>query len=488
MSWRKRALLLLAAGAAFLANGLVGPPARLLLAAPAPAPARQDDPGLGNGSFEGALNPWQSWVIVQGDDCAYQDPQFTIITIFGSDPLHVIEGHDALRISIDNDRSYWAGVRQSVKKVTPGMRLRFSVEMQWDANTGQDSTPSNLAGEANMRVGIDPTGGDSPTSSNIVWSAPENRQDAYYKTAVEAVARNGTITVFAGAHPTVCQENNKIYLDRAELEVLGIEAIPTDTPVPSATTAATAAPTAAPPTATANVPQATATPLLTPTPGADGAVIYTVESGDTLTSIAFAAGLTVQELQALNGLTDSNIRVGQQLLLATAAPSPTPTEVPTETPPPATDVPPTPILPTPTPVDPHGQVCVAMYEDEDADGVHDDNEALLAGGTLRLTRANNPTPVAEYETTGTGEPYCFEALDPMTYMVAAAGPEGYTLTRDEQIGVLLPPQGDLTIEFGAQQQAGGGLGAGPLAAAGVAVLLAAGGAAAFAWRRMRRAA
>jgi hypothetical protein len=125
-----------------------------------------------------------------------------------------------------------------------------------------------------------------------------------------------------------------------------------------------------------------------------------------------------------------------------------------------------------------------MFEDEDADGAHDPDEALLAGGTLRLSASTTAPPLAEYETSGTGEPYCFESLEPATYIVEAAGPEGYTLTKDSKVGVLLPPQGELTLEFGAQRQAAGNTGA--WAMGGLIALLAAGGSAAYYWRRRRR--
>lgn len=101
-------------------------------------------------------------------------------------------------------------------------------------------------------------------------------------------------------------------------------------PTPTATETAT-------PTATATV---TATPTLTPTitetptasatPTASGPFIYVVAEGDTLDSIANQFGVNLLVLMALNNMTDSLIRVGDELLI----PNPdlaldTPTPIPT---------------------------------------------------------------------------------------------------------------------------------------------------------------
>lgn len=104
---------------------------------------------------------------------------------------------------------------------------------------------------------------------------------------------------------------------------------PTTNPTPTATTTSTASPTSA--------PTATATPTLTPTP-----VIYVVQSGDTLLSIALEYGTTVDALLQANGLDERQmIYPGQELVIVTPAPTaevpsaslragpPTPTAEPT---------------------------------------------------------------------------------------------------------------------------------------------------------------
>jgi LysM repeat protein len=76
--------------------------------------------------------------------------------------------------------------------------------------------------------------------------------------------------------------------------------------------------TAEAPTATA-VPAMPVTGLPSPTPGADGVIIYEVVSGDTLSGIAVQFDLTLDELYALNNLTsDSLLTIGQPIILGYA--------------------------------------------------------------------------------------------------------------------------------------------------------------------------
>ncbi len=83
---------------------------------------------------------------------------------------------------------------------------------------------------------------------------------------------------------------------------------------------------------------ATAT-ILPSTPNADGSVIHVVTKGDTLYGIAFAYGVALKDLLALNNLTaNSTIYIGQKIIVRGAytptatLPTTTPTHFPTATP------------------------------------------------------------------------------------------------------------------------------------------------------------
>jgi LysM repeat protein len=109
----------------------------------------------------------------------------------------------------------------------------------------------------------------------------------------------------------------------------GLGVIRTATPTPSATATITPSPTV--PTET-NTPAETAT--ITPSPGPSPTAtqnIYTVESGDTLFSIASKFKANVCTLMAVNNITNPSVlSVGQKLLIPGADTKlPTPTPLPT---------------------------------------------------------------------------------------------------------------------------------------------------------------
>jgi LysM repeat protein len=101
-------------------------------------------------------------------------------------------------------------------------------------------------------------------------------------------------------------------------------------PTPTATETATPTATATVTPTPTNTPTVTITPTATGTPTASGPFIYIVAEGDTLDSIATNFNVGVLTLMALNNITDSLIRVGDELLI----PNPdlaldTPTPIPT---------------------------------------------------------------------------------------------------------------------------------------------------------------
>lgn len=99
------------------------------------------------------------------------------------------------------------------------------------------------------------------------------------------------------------------------------------------------------PTATAPLtpPAATTTPTVTPTP-----IIHVVQEGETLLSIAFDYGVSVQALQTVNDIENPQfLQVGQRLIIPTGEEAPGTT--------------PGLLLPTPTPL-PFGVRGVAFYE------------------------------------------------------------------------------------------------------------------------------
>lgn len=152
-----------------------------------------------------------------------------------------------------------------------------------------------------------------------------------------------------------------------------VKGLPAKKPTKTPTRWPTAAPTRTPrPTATATATQA---PIILSTPRPDGSVIHVVEAGQVMWSIAMAYEVSLADIYALNGMTESTVLYpGDKLLVkpaerrtatpataaASAAPTlepPTPTQRPTRTLAPAAIVTATrPNLATPTriPVTPDG--------------------------------------------------------------------------------------------------------------------------------------
>lgn len=243
-----------------------------------------------------------------------------------------------------------AGFYQQVGGITPGTPLRFSAYMKfWSCmaatewNICPTGDKSNNPSKMHPRVGIDPTGGTDPWSSNVVWSPEIEAFDVWTYFQVEAIAKNSTVTVFTYSWADWTEEifrmHNDVYVDDARLIALN------ELPATATPEAATPAPTATlDPSQPTSTPAPTATPAATTTPRPDGAVIHVIQTGDTLNGIAKQYQVPAATLLQLNGLTDANtLLVGQELVISVPAATATPL------PPLPTLLPPTPTAPPPTP-------------------------------------------------------------------------------------------------------------------------------------------
>ncbi len=94
-------------------------------------------------------------------------------------------------------------------------------------------------------------------------------------------------------------------------------------------------------------------------------------------------------------------------------------------------------------------VCVSMFEDINQNRLREDNEPLLDGGTVVLTR--DDAEAASYTTDGTSEPHCLTDLDVGEYVANVSAPEGYGLTTPAQLRLPLTAGAALNIEFGAAE-------------------------------------
>jgi LysM repeat protein len=326
---------------------------------------------------------------------------------------------------------YIAGIYQQVSGLTPGARLQFSAFTQaFNCSNDQgcfggagDYGYSYEAGDNALRVGIDPTGGTDPFSSNIVWSSYANPLDAFAQQTVEAVAQGDKATVFVWSAPQYPQKHLETFVDNASLVVTGQGEAPTTAPTIAAGTPA---------------------PTVTISPDA---ATYAVAAGDTLSIIAQRFNLTLDQLLALNpSLTrESVIQVGQVInvagqvptLAATSAPSATPlpslTPAPTATSTPEAQLTVTPaatsLTATPLVVAASSGLCLQAFDDLNNNLMREADEPLVADVVFDVTSVDGKTSV-DYTTTGTQEPHCFSTLPDGRYAVNTQLPADRTATTD----------------------------------------------------------
>ena len=184
---------------------------------------------------------------------------------------------------------------------------------------------------------------------------------------------------------------------------------------------------------------------LTPTPGADGRIIYTVKAGDTCISVTLLNNISLDQLRKLNNITGAEcpLIVGQKLVLGivenpTATPGPSPT--------------PKPLLPTPTPFNGNADVCILLYEDVNGNGTTETNESPLAGGAVSLTdRAGKVSLTGS--TTGGPDPLCFPKVPEGDYNISVAVPQGYNATTNTNYPLKVIAGDQIVLDFGAQLSA-----------------------------------
>ncbi len=183
----------------------------------------------------------------------------------------------------------------------------------------------------------------------------------------------------------------------------------------------------------------------TPTPGADGRIIYIVQDGDSCLRIQLLTGVPVEQLRALNRLDENcTIQPGEQLVIGYGAgsstdnptPGPTPTEISAE--------------PSPTPFPGNATVCILLYDDVNGDSLRQDTEVIIPDGAVSLTGVSGQFSEAR-ATIGGLDPTCFEDVPEGGYNLSAAAPEGYYPTTQQTYRLDVLAGSEYYVDFGAQK-------------------------------------
>jgi hypothetical protein len=352
-------------------------------------------------------------------------------------PLFWRDGSYTLKIFKGGTPMY-AALSQDVTGLQVGQRYQFAVPIYPDIvaeYTPSSKVAPSRADSALVRLGSSPAGAlwrDEGQINYSGWWSGESIGNFYLNYNVfihEFTATHESMTVWVEMAARENNPNNGFFIDGLALQSLGQAAAP---PPPSG--GGNPAPAA---------PIAPAVPLTAvATPDADGVLYHTVQSGDSMWSIAARAGLTLDELLEYNNLSrNAFIQAGQRLIIGYAdPPAPEPEEEeetaltvmnvaeegeepePTDTPEPEA---------TPTPAG--GDICLTAFDDLNENGRRDAGEPLRAA--VAFTISDGRSVVSNYVTDGVSEPYCIEGL--------AAG--GYQITRSRQTNEQLTTPGDWAI-------------------------------------------
>ncbi len=182
----------------------------------------------------------------------------------------------------------------------------------------------------------------------------------------------------------------------------------------------------------------------TPTPGADGQIIFIVQEGQNCSIIRDLTGVSISQLKSLNRLDDAcTLNVGQKLLIGMGDPSGV-TLTPT-----VESATPTPVLPSPTPSDPDASVCISLYNDLNGDALHQDTEGSIADGAISVSGTSGQYSQTN-NTTSSTDPVCFEKIIQGIYNISVAAPVGYNPTTQQNYTLEIKSGEQIYVDFGAQ--------------------------------------
>jgi murein DD-endopeptidase MepM/ murein hydrolase activator NlpD len=193
----------------------------------------------------------------------------------------------------------------------------------------------------------------------------------------------------------------------------------------------------------------------------DGRILYTVQAGDTLWTIAAITGVPIDELERLNNIRrDDPLQVGMVLLLRVITPTyaePSMAFLPSAT-------------PSPLPVTGKGTICVSFFDDINGDGSQNaDTEGLVAGGQVSVALSDG-TEAGNHTIDDATAEYCFVDIPAGQYNIAAAAPKDYNPTGEMNKSLTLEPGATAKISFSVQTNKtgnnGGGTGGGSSSGSG----------------------
>ncbi|MEN6580298.1 MAG: LysM peptidoglycan-binding domain-containing protein [Anaerolineaceae bacterium] len=194
------------------------------------------------------------------------------------------------------------------------------------------------------------------------------------------------------------------------------------------------------------------TPYQTPTPNANGDIIFKVRPGDNCISISLLTNVSIETIKSLNGLDDTcTLYEDQEIVLGRVEPV-----VLTQTAMPTPTIPLEMITPSPTPSPGTATICVVLFHDMDGNGMRTIGEDYLYGGEVSISNRSGSVSLTGTTVAGNPDevdPRCFPDLPQDSYNVTVAIPDGFNATTTTNYALEVKAGEDATIDFGAQESA-----------------------------------
>ena len=381
--------------------------------------------------------------IPAGEEMLWRDGIFTFKVFKGWAPMYAALSQDVSGLEVGRRYRIIAPVFTDIydwegKKVYP-----------WDASHGR------------IRLGASPVGTAWLDEAGINYSPFFNSAYGQYQSYIyDFTATQSDMTIWVEMVASYPHVNNGFFTD-----IITMHALDATGAVPAADSGTAPQQPAGP----------TATPMPTPTPRADGAVVHVVGAADSFWSLAiqYAGTLEMAPADALTHIQELNgspqfIFTGQELMIVAPrtepAPEPTPEEAASaegeaeaEATPEA-DVAEADAAATATPIavaiasdeeTAGATICISAYNDMDQDGAKGESEAPLANVIFTVSKTDGV--ITTYISEGINEPHCFEGLVADTYQVQFDPPANYIATSPTNWAVSLTDGVFISADFGARE-------------------------------------
>jgi murein DD-endopeptidase MepM/ murein hydrolase activator NlpD len=188
----------------------------------------------------------------------------------------------------------------------------------------------------------------------------------------------------------------------------------------------------------------------TPTPGADGRIIYIVQPADSCYKVAALNAITIDQLRQLNSKLDENCTLieGQELLIGIVSLAGTPTAGPSPSPAPPTA--------SPTPFTGTTEICVLLFQDANGNALREETEPAVAGGAVSVTENNGEYSAAQ-DTIIPADPaayqgICFSNVPEGSYNITVGVPDNYNPTMQLNYSLDVNAGDIASVDFGIQSK------------------------------------